>query len=305
MKKNFATISTILMLFVYATDAQTALRATADSLFSAKDWKAAATTFDAINVANPNPSVGITFFRAAYAYHQLNDYAKSIINYRRTLEIVPTNTTAMYNIAAAFSKTQERDSALYWLKTLAKTGYSQDKTLETDSDFMDLKNEADFKASLNIVKRNAHPCWYTPQYQQFDFWVGEWEVFAKNGQLAGISKIEQILDRCVLLENWTNSFGKSGKSFNTFNGTDWQQTWVDDSGQLTEYINGVWIDIEMCLRFERTRPFKTATGITAVARMTFFKIGDNEVRQLGEQSLDNEQTWVTTFDLLYKRVVKN
>ncbi len=82
MKKNFATISTILMLCVYTADAQTALRATADSLFNVKDWKAAATTFDAINVSNPNPSVGITFFRAAYAYQQLNDYAKSIVNYR-------------------------------------------------------------------------------------------------------------------------------------------------------------------------------------------------------------------------------
>ncbi len=58
-------------------------------------------------------------------------------------------------------------------------------------------------------------------------------------------------------------------------------------------------------RFERTRPFKTANGKTAVARMTFFKIGDNEVRQLGEQSIDDEKTWVTTFDLLYKRMVKN
>ena len=107
-----------------------------------------------------------------------------------------------------------------------------------------------------------------------------------------------------MLENWTNSSGKSGKSFNTFNGTDWQQTWVDDSGQLTEYINGVWFDAEICLRFERTRPFKTANGKTAVARMTFFKLGDNEVRQLGEQSLDDEKTWVTTFDLLYKRLDK-
>ncbi len=175
MKKSLAIISTILMLCVYATNAQTALRATADSLFNAKDWKAAATAFDAINVAYPNPSVGITFFRAAYAYHQLNDYTKSIVNYRRTLEIVPTNTTAMYNIAAAFSKTQQRDSALYWLKTLAKTGYSQYKTLETDPDF-----------------------------------------------------------------------------------TDWQQTWVDDSGQLTEYINGFWIEKEICFPFRANATFQNS-----------------------------------------------
>ena len=259
MNKKLVTISALLVLCVFSLVAQNPMRTKADSLFTAKDWKAAATAYDAINMAYPNPSVGITFYRAAYAYHQLRDYTKCIANYRRTIQIVPSNTTAMYNMASAFAKLNQRDSALVWLKTAAMMGFSQDKLMETDADFVDLRNEPAFGASLDMVRKNAHPC-YTPQYKLFDFWIGEWEVFAKNGQLAGTNKIEQILDRCVLLENWTDSYGKAGKSFNTFNGTDWQQTWVDDTGNVTEYINGVWSEKENCLRFERTRPFKTANG---------------------------------------------
>ena len=49
------------------------------------------------------------------------------------------------------------------------------------------------------------PCATEPVYRQFDFWIGEWEVYGKDGQKAGDSKIELILDSCIVLENWTSA----------------------------------------------------------------------------------------------------
>jgi hypothetical protein len=48
------------------------------------------------------------------------------------------------------------------------------------------------------------PCNKVSVYNQFDFWVGEWNVYGKNGQLARTSKITEILDNCVILEEWTS-----------------------------------------------------------------------------------------------------
>src|SRR5690348_5305664 len=71
------------------------------------------------------------------------------------------------------------------------------------------------KADAQIPKT---PCTTNPVYRQFDFWVGNWEAYGLNGKKAGDSKIELILDSCIVLENWTSAAGGyTGKSFNTFN----------------------------------------------------------------------------------------
>src|SRR4029077_18052907 len=89
------------------------------------------------------------------------------------------------------------------------------------------------------------PCTTNPVYRQFDFWIGDWEVYANNGKKAGDSKIELILDSCVILENWKSAnvsqgIHYAGKSFNTYNSItkEWQQTWVDNSGGTTEFLEG-------------------------------------------------------------------
>lgn len=40
------------------------------------------------------------------------------------------------------------------------------------------------------------------EHRQFDFWIGNWEVYGANGKLAGTNRVEKILAGCVLQENW-------------------------------------------------------------------------------------------------------
>ena len=144
------------------------------------------------------------------------------------------------------------------------------------------------------------PCSVQAESKQFNFWIGDWNVYNTQGQLSGTSKIEQILNECVILENWTDVFGNKGKSFNFYN-TDnkqWQQTWVDDKGSVTEFINGIYSSDAM--HFQSSRPI-ISNGKIAIRRLTFFNVNDNEVRQLGEISSDNEKTWTTEYDLKYLR----
>ena len=145
------------------------------------------------------------------------------------------------------------------------------------------------------------PCSTNPVYRQFDFWIGDWEVYGLNGKKAGDSKIERILDSCVILENWKSANSSySGKSFNTYNATtkQWQQTWVDNVGGSTEFLEGRYEDQKMIFR---TRPFPVSRDTMAIRKLTFYHISADKVRQHGEISKDNGATWKTEYDLEYRR----
>ena len=149
------------------------------------------------------------------------------------------------------------------------------------------------------------PCNADPVYRQFDFWIGDWEVYGKNGNKAGDSKIELILDSCIILENWKSAnlfrgLYYSGKSFNSYNSRSkqWQQTWVDNIGGKTEYSEGHFESDKMVFQ---TKPFPFNKDTLAILRLTFHNLGLDKVRQHGEISKDNGASWVTQYELEYRR----
>jgi len=147
------------------------------------------------------------------------------------------------------------------------------------------------------------PC-SNPVYRQFDFWVGEWEAFGPKGK-AGDSKISIILDSCIVLEEWTSAgvqqgLRYAGKSFNTWNAAkkQWQQTWVDNVGNTTAFVEGKYEDNKIIYQ---TAPFYFKKDSIAIRKLTFFNLGPDKVRQLGEISRDNGTSWSTEYDLEYRR----
>ena len=158
---------------------------------------------------------------------------------------------------------------------------------------------------MTVLLANAQlPC-SGGKYREFDFWIGEWEVFMKNGNKGGDSKISLILDSCIILEEWksanlTRGIYYTGKSFNTYNAAtkQWQQTWVDNVGGSTEYLKGSFKDHKMEFM---TEPFQFRKDTMAIRRLTFHNLGPDKVRQHGEISKDNAVTWATEYDLEYRR----
>jgi hypothetical protein len=142
------------------------------------------------------------------------------------------------------------------------------------------------------------PCKSRPEYRQFDFWVGEWDVRNPQGQQAGTNSVQLILGDCVVFENWTGARGGQGKSFNVYNAAKgkWQQTWVDNSGGVLE-LTGEYRDNQMRFAGETKR----SDGKVILERLTFTKLGDGGVRQFWEQSADGGKTWAVVFDGTYVR----
>ena len=114
-----------------------------------------------------------------------------------------------------------------------------------------------------------------------------------------------ILDSCIILEEWTSAGSQqglryAGKSFNTWNASaqQWQQTWVDNRGNTTAFTKGKFENNKIIFN---TDPFPFSKDTMAVRRLTFFNLGIDKVRQLGEITKDKGHTWTTEYDLEYRR----
>lgn len=157
----------------------------------------------------------------------------------------------------------------------------------------------------SFAQTPAKPPCSNPIYRQFDFWIGDWDVFGPKGRKAGDSKISVILDSCIILEEWKSTAGQNGivyagKSFNTWNATSkqWQQTWVDNVGGSTEFLQGKYENNKMQFM---SVPFEVAKDTMAIRRLSFYYLDKDKVRQHGEISKDKGTTWATEYDLEYRR----
>src|SRR5512143_140697 len=86
---------------------------------------------------------------------------------------------------------------------------------------------------LAVATAHSGPC-DAPEYRQFDFWAGDWQVTRPDGSVAGTNRITLEYGGCVLHEHYATPKGYSGESLNTFDAGRkvWHQTWVDSTGTL-------------------------------------------------------------------------
>ncbi len=137
-----------------------------------------------------------------------------------------------------------------------------------------------------------------PEYRQFDFWIGQWDVFGAKGNKVGENRIEPFGDGCALLENWSGASGVTGKSLNMYDAADrqWHQYWVDSSGSRL-LLDGGLVDGKMVMASSAPDPARP--GVTTHQRITWTPNADGSVRQLWESSSDSGNSWTTAFDGKY------
>ncbi|HYL75466.1 MAG TPA: hypothetical protein VEU96_14735 [Bryobacteraceae bacterium] len=138
-------------------------------------------------------------------------------------------------------------------------------------------------------------CGSRPEYKQFQFWIGEWDVQV-DGQVVAKSSIQSIAGGCIILENWMPYGGGAGKSWNFYNRATgkWEQVWVTSAGGVLK-VSGVWKD--GAIREEGLA--YPPGGKPAMHRHSFTPMPPDRVRQFCEESDDGGKTWHAVFDGLY------
>ena len=140
------------------------------------------------------------------------------------------------------------------------------------------------------------PC-SAPQAHQFDFWIGDWDVFEPDGKLAGTNRIERLYG-CGLHESW-KSPELEGQSINTFDAKRgvWHQTWIDSSSSIL-VIEGGMKGASLTMSDARLADKKDPKRINEIA---WTPNKDGSVRQHWRVSKDGGKTWETVFDGKYVR----
>jgi len=137
-----------------------------------------------------------------------------------------------------------------------------------------------------------------PKYRQLDFWIGDWDVFDSDRLDRAVARahISRILDGCVLLEDYAETNGVHGQSFNIYDASVgvWRQTWVTNRGQFL-FLNGNATGTQMV--FAGTD--RTADSTERQVRGTWEPINDG-VREFAVRSTDSGKTWVPWFDIVFR-----
>ena len=174
--------------------------------------------------------------------------------------------------------------------------------LRTSPDFDALRADPRGKAIIDKLT----PC-SGPQYSEFDFWLGEWEVRNASGQLLGRNRISKRHGGCVVLEEWESAAGGSGSSFNVYDQQtrQWHQFWVDATGTnwLSSDAQGNPVTLRGGLRDGAMVLSAHADTLPSIGltRVTWRPLPDGGVRQTFETSRDGGKTWTVSFDGFYKK----
>jgi tetratricopeptide (TPR) repeat protein len=267
----------------------------ANRAYQQKDWREAAAAYESITSAGPSNS--FAWLHLGISRHKLGQYEQAVAAYKHIENDPQFGAPALYREAASLAKLNRTTEALTLLDKAVENGFARPEIIQQDPDLAVLHADSGFSKIVDKADAMAHPCAHQPEYRQFDFWIGDWDVVATQGHdPAGTSSIQLILDKCVLLENWTG--GSSGKSFNHYDTTTkkWIQDWVDNQSNSVHFEgnleNGV-----MSFYADSLNP----DGTHARRHLQFFKLDDDHVRQFSQQSTDGGKTWTVEYDLTYNR----
>ena len=157
---------------------------------------------------------------------------------------------------------------------------------------------ADEQAAENPVPPKP-VCESVKSFNDFDFWVGEWNVYSNNEerQLQGSNSITKHHKNCLIMENWSSAQGGQGSSMNYYDPVEdqWRQLWVAGAYSI-DYTGGL---NEAGAMYLEGKINYYEPGTSQSFRGTWTPNEDGSVRQFFEQLDSQTGEWTEWFDGLY------
>lgn len=266
---------------------------TAVTLSQEGKWKEAAEAY--ARLAEAQPEVAQHWVGLARAYRNLEEYDKAVSTYEKALSLDATSALGMMGLAITLELQGEVERAFEYLAASARQGIPRG-VYEQDPAFAGLREHPQFAQILEVAQRAASPCLHDDPYDDFDFWVGDWDI-----HLAGKKQAENVITKemngCIIRESYHDNFGSRGESLNYYDPQTkkWKQNWVDAGGGIVYYSGGLTEEGVMHMEGTNTR----ADGTTRLARVTWTRLEDGKVHHVIEHSTDQGETWTIAFDGTY------
>ena len=226
----------------------------------------------------------------AARYFDAGKWPEAAAAYQEIVVREPANQLAIIRLARSRAANGQDQEALAALEAWIATGGGSYRVAMSLPEFETLRADPRFVAMVEPLK----PC-NTPEFRQFDFWVGDWnvEAAAAPGKYSR-NHITRINHGCTIREEYTTPVGYEGTSLSFYDAPrkTWHQTWIDNQGGALSLDGGIEGEA-MVLR---------SVGDTqTVQRITWTKLEDGRVRQLWESTVDGGKTWTIAFDGYYTR----
>lgn len=221
---------------------------------------------------------------------EARDWDRAAAAYQKLVAASPGNPVAWLRLASARAASGETDQALETLKSWAVAGPIRYHAVMAAPELKSLQGDPRFSALMEPHK----PC-NSPEFRQFDFWLGEWDVMAPaTPGSSSRSRITRINGGCTILEQYTTPLGYEGTSLNFYDAQRkfWHQTWIDNQGGAL-YLEGALQGNSMVL--------STTAGKESIQRITWTPLDDGRVRQHWEATTNAGKTWSTVFDGYYAK----
>jgi len=275
----------------------------ANGAYEAKNWERAAKLYEELSkeMTTPPPRV---WLRLGAAMRSLGRYEEALAAFEKAGQS-GAGLFGEYGKAAVYVALNQPEKAFASLDKAVQQGYADPDALTSDPDLSVLRNDPRFARIIEQAKKNQRPCAYTPENRQFDFWLGEWNVTTTQGAVpSGNSKIELILENCVVQENWKSlNSPYAGRSYNIYNASlkRWEQYWVDNVGGNIFFYGGLKDGVMDYWTDDLPQP----DGTKLKRHLQFFKLGSDSVRQFSQGSSDGGKSWQVEYDFTYIRKSKD
>jgi ketosteroid isomerase-like protein len=155
----------------------------------------------------------------------------------------------------------------------------------------------DLCGAVDDPQNTKAPFCTSSENHQFDFWLGDWDTYdvSKPKEIIARNHVDRVLDGCVIREDYQQSDGMHGQSFNVYDKSRsiWRQSWVTNRGtSLT--LEGKLDSGAMVLQATDIED-----GKEVLVRGTW-KLVDGGVRETAVKSTDGGKTWTPWFDIIFR-----
>lgn len=276
--------------------------AKADSLFSAGSWELSAAQYEAAFKNQAQAKEARAWYRLGASYFNLEQYGKAHEAFLAAEKLNPRQQGVRLGLARTFAWQKNSAKSLEMLDSMARAGFANFKMIESDQMFVWMRDDQGFKKVVEKIMFNAYPCMGLPHAHDFDFWLGDWDVFLTSNLYVktGFNRITRASQGCVILENWEAAGGPHvGMSMNYYDPTagKWREKWVGSAQDIQEFYDGEYTDNAMRFKFDGRNP----DGTMFQGRLTFSNLEPGKVRQHSEKFDEGQKAWTTIYDFTYIR----
>ena len=166
----------------------------ADSLFLAGNYRSAKEIY--FKILKDSSKNATAWSRYGFSNLNLKNYDEALRLFEKAISLhppSPVRMNAFASMARIWSVKGNEPKALINLDSAITLGYTNLKLLDTTEDFKNIRDVQKFKDLRQRVYATVFPCMSNPRAREFDFWIGDWEVYVTGTKsYAGHNKIEMV-----------------------------------------------------------------------------------------------------------------